>query len=266
MINCHITKRDIVLLRRIEARKSILNFNDDEVITTSKFQMRFNNELKEKSPYFRRIEEWRNYEETRIGVISLDKSTKNIEDIQSEIKVKIDKNNNQHYVISRGNVVNNDTGYNINIGRRGLSETKSNIIRNARRKSYKDFSAIIDAVYIIPELIRWGIFLDTNTIKMKSSNSPDALFMHSLYSTFKHGNDLFIAKVAIEEIYNVDYQIRNMSLYNVSCIKTVPIRESGFDSYSTVQPFEQFGTKISISHLFKLVKTYDKNFYANFSK
>lgn len=48
-----ITQADIDVLRTLEPRKSILNFSADELEATEKWVKKFQDELSEKSPFYR---------------------------------------------------------------------------------------------------------------------------------------------------------------------------------------------------------------------
>jgi hypothetical protein len=257
------TQEDIALLRSIEPRKSILNFSNAEVAITSKFQAQFFDELDKKSPYVRRMQDWREFEETLVPVVDVKNKGKTIADLKVDIKQKISPTGDKYYEIPRGYVENTDTRYMINVGEKGLSETKSNLLRDTRRYKDRDYSANLHAVYSIHSLIKNGILLDVKTLKQETSKSPDGVFMHNLYAPFNFNSKPYIAKIAIQEILSLENQSHVRNLYNVSGIKIVPVNARDFGIASDTQSHEQFGTTVSVSRLFNFVKNFDKNFYTN---
>ncbi|MCL1881086.1 MAG: hypothetical protein FWF76_02795 [Oscillospiraceae bacterium] len=250
-----ITQNDVNALREIEPRKSVMNFTDDEATATAPFQKQFDTELSDKSPYERRLNDWREAETTSVPVIEVEDRGKTVDDLKVDVK---DENK-----IPRGYVDNTDTGYTFFIGSKGIKETKSKILTKSRRN--KDCGALINAMYNIPALVKNGVLLDTKTLEPGANKSRDGIFMHNLYTPFNHNGELYIAKLYVQEILSLDGQRNDKNLYNVSDIKIVPFNAHDFENEVAPQPFVHSGTNISIAQLFEYVKAFDKNFYTNFS-
>jgi hypothetical protein len=239
-----------------------MNFTDEEVAKTAAFQKYFNNELENKSPYTRRLYDWREFEETSIDIIEVDNNNKTIADLTADMKQKYTLDGRNCYRIFRGEVINKDTNFTILVTGKGLDETRHNIRRDSNRYKKHDYSAIINAVYNVALLCENGILLDTATLVMKPNKSPHGLLMHYFYSPFVFNGNLCIAKLFIQEIVNIEAKSNTKNMYNIADIKIVP-NASGFGDISITQPLRQLGTKLSISQLFSLVKVFDEKFYLN---
>jgi hypothetical protein len=250
------------MLRKIEPCKSVMNFTDEEVLNTIAFQNQFFDELKEKSPYIRRLHDWRIFEESPVEVITVENNNKTIDDFTADLKQKTTINGKESYRIFRGEVTNTDTGFQILVTGKGLDETRHNIRRDSNRYRNHDFSAIINAAYNVALLCQNGVLLDTATLVMKPNKSPNGLFMHYFYSPFVFDGRFQVAKLFIQEIVNIAARSNTKNLYSIADIKIVP-NASGFGDAGITQPLRQLGTEISVSQLFAFVKAFDKNFYIN---
>ena len=110
-----ITQDDIEILRSIEPRKSILNFTAEEIKLTETWQQRFETDIHEKSPYYRALNgDWRENDESKVTVIQVEDRNVTLNSVRNDIKSQ---------VIERGTASNIDTGWNIQISRKGLEDT-----------------------------------------------------------------------------------------------------------------------------------------------
>jgi hypothetical protein len=257
----HILNTDLERLREIEPRKSVMNFTEEEVFKTSAFQKQFFEELKDKSPYVRRLHDWREQEKTILAVVEVEEKEKTIEDFWIDVKRKTDEGENFYSGIHRGDFVNHDTGYTINVGMKGLKDTRNYMIIHKHR-GY-DITPAINLVYYIQPIIENAILLDTTTSDKKANKSPDGIFMHIFYAPFIFQSKIHIAKCAVQEIYNMLSGEKRENFYNLRSIKTAPAGRTDFSGTESTQPVIPLGADYTVSQLFDLVKTYDESFYSN---
>ena len=243
-----ITQADIDVLRSLEPRKSILNFTAEEISLTEKWQKRFDSDIHEKSPYYRAVNgDWRENEDSKVDIINVEDKAVNLNSVRNDIKDKI---------IYRGNVINDDSGWNIQVSRKGLEDTVHYANKN-------NDEATLKTLYSLNDVVKNAVLLDSIVSENNNSNKAfNTAFMHKMYSLCRIGNEPYIAKLAVEEFS--DNQNGTLKrLYNVQDIKIEPLRHVEFtETYQLAQSVLN-GTNISISDLFKIVKDTDKEFYVN---
>ena len=242
-----ITQADIDVLRTLEPRKSILNFSSAELAATEKWAEKFQGELSEKSPFYRLINgDWRENDETRVPIIDVVDKSPTFKSVRNDIKQQ---------VIFRGSVVNSDTDWNIQISRKGLEDS----VRYA--KSHNN-NAVYNILYNIDYIVKNSTLLDSVlSEKNNNSKSYNTAFMHKMYVVCKIKKQINLVKIAIEEFAD-DKNSTLKRLYNVQDIKVEPIRYIEFAEKPLARSALN-GSDISISDLFKLVKSFDKDFYLN---
>lgn len=242
-----ITQADIDVLRTLEPRKSILNFSSAELAATEKWAEKFQGELSEKSPFYRLINgDWRENDETRVPIIDVVDKSPTFKSVRNDIKQQ---------VIFRGSVVNSDTDWNIQISRKGLEDS----VRYA--KSHNN-NAVYNILYNIDYIVKNSTLLDSVlSEKNNNSKSYNTAFMHKMYAVCKIKKQINLVKIAIEEFAD-DKNSTLKRLYNVQDIKVEPIRYIEFAEKPLARSALN-GSDISISDLFKLVKSFDKDFYLN---
>ncbi len=243
-----ITQADIDVLRSLEPRKSILNFTAEEISLTEKWQKRFDSDIHKKSPYYRAVNgDWRENEDSKVDIINVEDKAVNLNSVRNDIKDKI---------IYRGNVINDDSGWNIQVSRKGLEDTVHYANKN-------NDEATLKTLYSLNDVVKNAVLLDSIVSENNNSNKAfNTAFMHKMYSLCRIGNEPYIAKLAVEEFS--DNQNGTLKrLYNVQDIKIEPLRHVEFtETYQLAQSVLN-GTNISISDLFKIVKDTDKEFYVN---
>lgn len=242
-----ITQADIDALRTLEPRKSILNFSADELEATEKWAKKFQDELSEKSPFYRLTNgDWRENDKTRVHIISFSNKKISFSEIKEDVK------NN---LIERGAFANVDTGWNIQVSRKGIEDTIRYAFKHNDNISY-------NMLYDIKEFIQSGILLDSVISEKNNPNKAhDTIFMHKMYCVCSVDNEPHIAKITIEEFANVNGETIKR-LYNLQDLKIEPLRIIGLTD-NQLRPSVLNGSDISISDLFKIVKTFDKDFYLN---
>ena len=242
-----ITQRDIDILQKLPPRKSILNFSDEERKLTSKWAERYKSDIAKKSPYYRAENgDWRADEKTKVPIINIPTTDKNFMTADADIKSQ---------VIPRGTVINNDTNWGIQISRRGLGDT----LTYARR--HNDISTF-NAIYSIDKLVANAVLLDTVLSEKNNNNKANnTAYMHKMYSLIHFNNEPYIAKLNVEEMLG-DKSETIKRLYNLHDIKIEPLRHAAFAENRLALSVLN-GSDISISDLFKIVKSCDKDFYTN---
>lgn len=243
-----ITQADIDVLCTLEPRKSILNFSAAELEATEKWVKKFQDELSEKSPFYRLTNgDWRkNDSKNTIDILDIYKKNVDFQIVSNDVKSQI---------IPRGVIINTDTNWTIQISRRGLEDT----LTYARK--HKDQN-IYSMIYHTNSLVSNSILLDSVITEKNNDNKAfNSIFMHKLYSICRIDKLPCIVKIAIEEFLgNKNDTIKR--LYNLQDINIEPIKLATFAdkrlAFSVLN-----GSNISISDLFKIVKTFDKDFYLN---
>ncbi len=147
-----------------------------------------------------------------------------------------------------GTFTNKDSSWDINAGAVGKRDTNSH---SGREK------VSVKMLFEIKNIIENAVLLDTEVSEKTSSKKHnETLFMHKLYSPVIFNNDLYIAKVTVEE-YGAENGGRRF--YNLKGIKIDPAGGTPDEktSYGTMPDTR---SEYSISDLYALVKGYDKDF------
>ncbi|MBP1546582.1 MAG: hypothetical protein J6A37_08280 [Oscillospiraceae bacterium] len=242
-----ITQADIDILRTLPPRKSVLNFTDEERALTANWAKRFENDIGEKSPYFRGEKgDWRENEDTKVPVINIVSTKKDFKNVRNDIKERI---------ITRGEIINTDTNWNIQISRNGLEDTVKYGFKHKNPNVY-------DMLYSISDIVQNGIYLDsTLSENNNSTKANNTAFMHKLYGICKLDEEFCISKITVEE-FKSGNQTTLKRLYNLQDIKIEPLRHIEFINDRLARSVLN-GSEISISDLFAIVKSCDKDFYLN---
>ena len=163
-----ITQVDIDVLRSLEPRKSILNFTAEEISLTEKWQKRFDSDIHEKSPYYRAVNgDWRENEDSKVDIINVENKAVNLNSVRNDIKDKI---------IYRGNVINDDSGWNIQVSRKGLEDTVHYANKN-------NDEATLKTLYSLNDVVKNAVLFDSIVSENNNSNKAfNTAFMHKMYS------------------------------------------------------------------------------------
>ena len=147
-----------------------------------------------------------------------------------------------------GTFINKDSDWAISAGNIGKNDTNSHSDRE---------KVSVKMLFEIKNIIENAVLLDTEVSEITSSKKHnETLFMHKLYSPVIFNNDLYIAKVTVEE-YGAENGGRRF--YNLKGIKIDPAggTPNVKTSYGTMPDTR---SEYSISDLYALVKSYDKDF------
>ena len=227
-----ITQADVEQLRSI-GRKSIFEFTSEDIQKSEKWAKKFYSELGTKSPFFRAwFGDWRENDTGKTNVVTV--SDISAYEALETMPTGTFTNKDSDWAISAGNIGKNDT--NSHSGREKVSVKMLSEIKN---------------------IIENAVLLDTEVSEKTSSKKHnETLFMHKLYSPVIFNNDLYIAKVTVEE-YGAENGGRRF--YNLKGIKIDPAggTPNVKTSYGTMPDTR---SEYSISDLYALVKSYDKDF------
>ena len=150
--------------------------------------------------------------------------------------------------ISRGVFKNKDTNWEINVSSVGIGDTISH--------SGKEKLSVL-ALNNIDIIIQNAILLDSEVSTQTGKKGANTIFMHKLYVPTNIGGKSYISKVSVEEYSSGNDT--NKRFYNLKEIKISPAL-GGLSTNNTASTMRISDDNISISELFDIVKTSDKNF------
>lgn len=229
-----ITSEDIEPLRSI-GRKNIKDFTSEDIAKTQKWAYKFYRELGTKSPFFRAsFGEWRAYDTHTVDVVSVP-------------TIDISQATLEH-----GNYSIDDTGWNVYAGKTLNDDTRHH--SGGNRVNVKSLNAID---YILKNAILLDTVVSEPNTNKKSANTA---FLHKLYTLISYDGQLYIAKSTVEEFFNISSNDVARKAYNLKAIKIEPAGGQIGNTSSSSVPGT--GSTISISNLYNLVKTNDKDFSA----
>lgn len=229
-----ITPRDVEAVQSID-RKSINAFTSEEIRKTQKWAHKFYRELGTKSPFFRAwFGDWRAHDTGEVKVATV-----------PTIDVS-------QAVLEKGDYYISDTGWTVYAGKTLNDDTRHHSGGNRINvKSLNVINTILDNAILLDTVVS-----EPNTNK-KSANTA---FLHKLYTPITYDGKPYIAVSTVEEYYNETISGVSRRAYNLKAIKTEPAGgQLGNNSSSSVPVTD---STISISDLYSLVKTYDKDFTA----
>ena len=250
-----ITAEDVNTLRSV-GRKSVNEFTSEDIQKTQKWAHKFYKELGEKSPFFRAwFGDWRAYDTTPFKLKAL-KSLNILNRTEADIYFK--KGLKEHSLF-RGDVLNNDTKFKINIGQKVYNDTLTYAAREFSRNG--DFNGYLNRISLlnnISAITKDAVLLDTIVAKENSIN-PDQSFVHQFYDACQIGEKSFIVKLIVDELNSQSGTIRRS--YNVNSIEISPAAVS--QVYKPASTASDSGDVVSVhtvADLFALVKESDANF------
>lgn len=227
-----ITQYDIEQLRSIGS-KSIFDFTHEDIQKSEKWAKKFYSELSEKSPFFRAwFGDWRANDTEKINIVSV--PTIDIKDATLEY----------------GDYHINDTGWDVYAGRTLKDDTTHH--SGGERINVKSLNSIES---ILQNAVLFDTVVSENNTNKKAKYTA---FLHKLYTPITYNNSEYIAVTTVEEYYNESVNDVSRRAYNLKSIKIEPA-DGRLEKIST-SPMSDTGSTISISDLYSLVKSNDKNF------
>ena len=220
-----ITIEDVEVLRSI-GRKNINEFSSEDIKKSQKWAHKFYRELGTKSPFFRAwFGDWRAYDEkTRTKVIDTKQD-------------------------NRKSVVNKDTDWKIQTSKQVHKET-----------THHSGSAEKNAVKYLPyidDITRNAVLFSS---EISDKDNPNSLMFHIMYAYTEVMGYPALLKLKIEELFYHNFTesgelMRDYILQNVEEESVSERNRLSRSNHSNTN-----SSDISIADLYKLVKTYDKEF------
>lgn len=168
-----LTAADIQNLRNIKPEKiSVSNFREEDVASTPKFEDTFTRTLGEKSPYQRTGYSPRSRDEQEVPIIDVQSRECSFSSVKKDISNEVIA----HGRSAEGGLVvtNADTGWTIQISRKGLEDSIAHTKNQKNNFTYP-------ALYHVEDLVKNAVLLDTTVSAYNNhSKSRDTLFMHKL--------------------------------------------------------------------------------------
>lgn len=229
-----ITSEDIEPLRSI-GRKNIKDFTSEDIAKTQKWAYKFYRELGEKSPFFRAwFGDWRANDTHTVDVVSV--PTIDIKDA----------------VLKYGDYFIPDTSWEVYAGRTLKGDTMH--YSGGERVNVKSLNAI-------EAILKNAVLLDTVTSENNTNKKAKfTAFLHKLYTPIRYNGQNYLAVTTIEEYFDESNNSALRRAYNLKAIKIEPA--DGRLEINSTSPLSDAGSAISISNLYNIVKTNDKNFSA----
>lgn len=226
--NAEITESDVITLRSI-GRKSVNDFTAEDIKKAEPFARKYYAEMGAKSPFLRAwFGDWRARDNTKVSIANV-------------------KGN------ERGKVKNTDTGWEIQVSSKVFNETKShNSTQATGAVTYLDY---------INDIVKKAVLLDSYIIPEGKTKSVNSAMMHSLYAIADMGNGNELIKLYVEEQNDINndgtikraYQLQNIVKAPAASVRVQNNIPSSLTSTASADTY-------TVSQLFDLVKSYDKNF------
>ena len=157
----------------------------------------------------------------------------------------------QDVIMENGEYHINDTDWNVHAGKTLREETK----HYARGEKVS-----VKALTAIKSILENAVLRDTEISEISSKNkTKETAFMHKFYTPVTYGGKEYIAKVSVEEYLDEGSGTIKRKAYHLQSIKIEAADGHATDKMSASMSRSDTASIDSISDLFKLVKTSDKN-------
>ncbi len=226
-----INTEDVKAIQSIP-KKSVNDFTSEDIKKTENFAKKYYSEMGEKSPFFRAwFGDWRANDTSEVAV--------------ADKKGAV-----------RGATKNLDTGWDIQISGKVFNETKSHSSSHAKGAfPYLDY---------INSIVENAVLLDSYTVPSGKAKSSNSAMMHSLYAIADMGNGRELVKLYVEELNDVNsdgtikraYQLQNITKAPAASVR---VQNNILSSLTNTASADTY----TVSQLFELVKSLDKNFKPN---
>ncbi len=220
-----VTIEDIQAVQSV-GRKSINDFTSEDIKKTESFARKYFKEMGVKSPFFRAwFGDWRANDTTPVKIANVKGA-------------------------ERGVTKNIDTGWDINVSGKVFNETKShNQKYNLKARPYLEY---------INSIVENAVLLDSHTISSDKAKSQNSAIMHSLYAVADIGNGKELLKLYVEELNDVNNDGTIKRAYQLQNIESQQMSDRVQEK--SLAPSASTADIYTVSQLFNLVKTSDKNF------
>ena len=228
--NGSLDEAEIEAIQKI-GRRSLNSFTSADIRATEALARRYYQEMGEKSPFFRAwFGDWRaNDNDTAVQIAT-------------------------QQADARGNVLNADTGWNVQISGKVFNETKNHTASyNVAAQQYLPY---------INDIVIKSVLLDSFGVDSKKAKSSNSLLMHSLYAVADIGNGPEVLKLFVEEMNNPNSSDTNKRAYQLQNIEKYRAAEKS--SQKTASSISSAaGTIHTVADLFAYVKSQDSHFAPN---
>lgn len=227
-----ITQADVEQLRSI-GRKSIFEFTSEDIQKSEKWAKKFYSELGTKSPFFRAwFGDWRENDTGKTNVVTV--PTIDIRDA----------------VLEYGDYHIKDTNWDVYAGRTLKDDTTHH--SGGERINVKSLNSI-------NTILENAVLLDTVVSENNTNKKAKyTAFLHKLYTPIIYNSKEYLAVTTVEEYYDESKNGVSRRAYNLKNIK-IESADGRLEKIST-SPMSDTDSTISISDLYALVKSYDKDF------
>lgn len=227
-----ITQADVEQLRSI-GRKSIFEFTSEDIQKSEKWAKKFYSELGTKSPFFRAwFGDWRENDTGKTNVVTV--PTIDIRDA----------------VLEYGDYHIKDTDWDVYAGRTLKDDTTHH--SGGERINVKSLNSI-------NSILENAVLLDTVVSENNTNKKAKyTAFLHKLYTPIIYNSKEYLAVTTVEEYYDESKNGVSRRAYNLKNIK-IESADGRLEKIST-SPMSDTDSTISISDLYALVKSYDKDF------
>lgn len=245
-----ITSDDIAKLKRI-GKKSVNDFNAEEIRTTGKWMRKSWTELQEKSPFFRSLfGDWRAYDTARRRSVSV----KLIPEFKESDAAGLIQDGIKSGTLFKGSVKNTDTGFFLNIGSRAYQDSLAYAQRKyGDGKAAEQLSDLVASLYSMKSIGRSAVLLDTET---SNSGNPESSFLHRFYALADTGKKTLLVRLTVEEL-NAGSGDGRTQAYNVKGIEVSPDAVPQVNRSAEVQGT---ASAYSVADLFAIVKSHNRDF------
>ncbi|MBQ2759326.1 MAG: hypothetical protein IJE93_06120 [Clostridia bacterium] len=251
------TVEHIASVRNI-GRKSVNAFTSEEIEKTQYWAKVFWKQLNVKSPFFRAwFGDWRAHEKNKVSALNI-QLLPFTERTEAE---KYIKNGMKDKTLFRGDVINVDTDFTINVGAQVYKDTLTYANRKYTRDNDIDSYLVrLSILNQIDSIVKDTIHFDS--VIASSDKNDYRSFIHKFYNVININGDCYLVKLTVDELNSSDIPIRRA--YNVNSIKITPIAVSQvYKPAGTMDVKGETISNISISNLFEIVKRYDNEFNPN---
>lgn len=230
-----ITLYDVELLRSI-GRKSINQFQPEDIKKAQKWAFKFYKEFREKSPFFRAwFGDWRSESVSEAEIVKF-------------LYGESPKINYKERIVT-----NRDMKRKITIDSGTFGDSMHYAKVNGDEKQIRKLLGKID------EILEKAIWLDTRISEKTSQNKKGSTqFMHYLYTPISINGAPFIAKLAVEE-YDLTAKQRAYNLQRIEMSKLSRAQYAHLISENK-EKYAYSSDSLSIAQLFGFVKEFDKTF------
>jgi len=230
-----ITREDVKTIQSI-GRKSINELTEAELKILEPIAKKYFGEMNVKSPFFRRwFGDWRAENKSPVKFLDIKSSQLNM---------------------STRYINNKDISKKVKIERQVFNDSLSYAKRHKDENAVKSLLANIDSV------ISESVLLNTEiSEKNKGSKKGNTLLMHHFYVPVEYNKAPFVAELIVEEYLNNGNDVTARA-YNVQRIKMSDLPRGHMSALNAnhTEKLRLKSDEITISDLFQLVKTYDKDF------